>query len=264
MISLRYTVAMLHYNEFGTDNHGPPLLVAHGLFGSARNWGVIAKRLGDTRHVIVVDMRNHGDSPFEASHSYPDLANDLAEVIRAKGGKADVLGHSMGGKSAMMLALLHPDLIRKLIIADIAPVGYGHTQTPLIDAMEALDLTTIDTRQQADAALKESVPETGVRAFLLQSLDLRATPKRWRLNHAALRQHMEAIIGFPEIIDQTFQGPTFFLAGATSDYIRPEHRPLIKSLFPAARFAKIPGAGHWLHADKPREFEAAVRVFLDA
>ncbi|WP_039019022.1 alpha/beta fold hydrolase [Halocynthiibacter namhaensis] len=254
---------MLHTVEFGAEHGGTPLLIAHGLFGSARNWGVIAKRLADTRRVITVDMRNHGSSPFDPAHSYPDLADDLAEVIRATGGCADVLGHSMGGKAAMMLALAHPELLRKLIVADIAPVGYGHTQTPLIDAMETLDLSMITSRQDADAALTASVPEAGVRAFLLQSLDLRTGPKAWRLNHTALRTHMDAIIGFPETADQSFPGPTFFLSGAASDYLRPEHRPLIKSLFPAARFAKIPGAGHWLHADKPREFEAAVRVFLD-
>lgn len=255
---------MLHFAHSGTEHPGTPLLIAHGLFGSARNWGVIAKRLADTRPVITVDMRNHGSSPFEDSHSYTDMANDLATVIRATGGKADVLGHSMGGKAAMMLALTHPDLVQKLIVADIAPVGYGHTQTPLIDAMEALDLTTITSRQSADAALAPAIPEPSVRAFLLQSLDLRATPKAWRLNHAALRTHMNAIIGFPDITPTPFDGPAFFLSGATSDYVRPEHRPRIKSLFPAARFAKIPGAGHWLHADKPREFEAVVRVFLDA
>lgn len=259
---LRYINFMLNYVEYGTEHGGTPLLIAHGLFGSARNWGVIAKRLADTRHVIAVDMRNHGQSDFGNSHTYEDMAADLAEVIRAVGGQADVLGHSMGGKAAMMLALTWLDLVRKLIVADIAPVGYGHTQTPLIDAMEALDLAAITSRQEADTALTAAVPEAGVRAFLLQSLDLRADPKAWRLNHTALRAHMDAVIGFPALGDQIFDGPVFFLSGATSDYVRPEHRPLIKTHFPAARFAKIPGAGHWLHADKPREFEAAVRVFL--
>jgi len=255
---------MLNYVEYGTDHGGVPLLIVHGLFGSARNWGVIAKRLADTRHVIAVDMRNHGHSAAQDSHTYEDMAGDLAEVIRVKGGQADVLGHSMGGKAAMMLALTWPDLVRKLIVADIAPVGYSHTQTPLIDAMEAQDLTQITSRQDADAALTAAVPEAGVRAFLLQSLDLRADPKIWKLNHKALRNHMANIIGFPDLSGTSFEGPAFFLSGATSDYVRPEHRPLIKAMFPAARFAKLPNAGHWLHADKPREFEAAVRVFLDA
>ncbi|GFE63486.1 alpha/beta fold hydrolase [Litoreibacter roseus] len=232
------------------------LLIAHGLFGSARNWGVIAKRLSDDRQVIAVDMRNHGTSPNEKTHTYQDLAEDLTGEIQ---GKFDVLGHSMGGKAAMTLALKYPHKINRLIIADIAPVGYAHSQNHLIDAMEGLDLSQITARSDADKALKTAIPEAAVRAFLLQSLDLKA--KKWLLNLPVLRQHMPDIIGFPEIGGQ-FDGPTLFLSGAASDYVLPEHRAQIKPLFPNAKFAKIPGAGHWLHAEKPREFEAAVRAFL--
>jgi esterase len=131
---------MLNTLIHGEDTSQPPLLIAHGLFGSARNWGVLAKRLSDTRRVLAVDMRNHGASPWEDSHTYPDLAADLAEVIAAHGGVADVVGHSMGGKAAMALALGHPRTVRRLVVADIAPVAYGHTQQPMIDAMRAVDL----------------------------------------------------------------------------------------------------------------------------
>lgn len=250
---------MLSATHHGSATGGVPLLIAHGLFGSARNWGVIAKRLADSRSVVTVDMRNHGESPWFDSHSYNDMARDLAQVIGS--GPMDVCGHSMGGKAAMVLALTHPELVRKLVVADIAPVSYSHTQGHLIEAMKAVDLSTIDSRTDADQALAPLVVDTTVRAFLLQSLALRDQPKRWRLNLDVLARNMDQIIGFPEVSGR-FDGPTLFLSGADSDYVRPEHRDRIKMLFPAARFAKLPGAGHWLHADKPREFEAALRAFL--
>ena len=251
---------MLNVISQGQDTR-PAILIAHGLFGSARNWGVIAKRLSATRRVLTVDMRNHGESPWCDSHSYADLAEDLAAVIGDHGGQADVLGHSMGGKAAMALALLHPGAVRRLIVADIAPVAYGHTQQHLIDAMRAVDLSRVDTRGDADRQLAAHVTQDGVRAFLLQSLDVKA--KRWRLNLDILERFMPDILGWPDLVGQ-FEGPALFLSGALSDYVQPDHRPTIKALFPEAKFAKIPGAGHWLHADKPREFEASIAAFFGA
>jgi len=245
----------------GAPTAQPPLLIVHGLFGSARNWGVIARRLSDARQVIAVDMRNHGDSPWTEAHGYDDLAHDLATVIRANGGRADVLGHSMGGKAAMQLALTQPALLRRLIVADIAPVAYGHSQSHLVQALQSLPLAGLTTRGEADAQLAEAIPDDGTRAFLLQSLDLKAKPPRWKLNLSLLEEEMDRITGWPGTEGQ-FDGPTLFLAGANSEYIQPEHREIIKALFPNAKQAKIPGAGHWLHAEKPREFEAAIRAFL--
>lgn len=239
----------------------PPLLIAHGLFGSARNWGVIARRLAESRDVLAVDMRNHGTSPRSEVHRYPEMAADLAEVIEAHGGLADVVGHSMGGKAAMMLALTRPERVRRLVVADIAPVGYGHDQRQHIDTMEALDLAGVTTRGEADRRLAALLDDAGLRAFFLQSLDLKADPPRWRLNLPVLRQEMPQILGWPEVSGQ-FDGPVLFLSGGESRYVLPEHRETIRGLFPAARFAKIPGAGHWLHAEKPREFEETLRVFL--
>jgi esterase len=217
---------------------------------------VIAKRLAETRRVVAVDMRNHGDSPWAEVHDYPAMAADLAGVID---GRWDVLGHSMGGKAAMVLALAHPDKVHRLVVADIAPVPYGHTQAHLVAAMAGLDLSGIATRGDADRALAADVEDPGVRAFLLQSLDVRE--KRWRLNLEVLGREMPKILSFPEV-DGQFGGPVLFLSGANSSYVLPEHRDRIRALFPAARFAKIPGAGHWLHAEKPREFEAAVAAYL--
>lgn len=241
---------------------GPtPLLIAHGLFGSGRNWGVIAKRLSSERTVIAVDMRNHGTSPWHDSHTYPEMAEDLAQVIRAEGGPMAVLGHSMGGKAAMMLALLHPELVERLIVGDIAPVAYDHDQSRYIAAMRGVDLSRVEKRSDAEAQLAGMVDDPTLPAFFTQSLDLKE--RRWRLNLDALSDQMPHILGFPQI-EATFDKPTLFLTGATSHYVQPAHRARIKALFPAARFAKIPGAGHWLHAEKPREFEAAVRAWLAA
>jgi len=241
---------------YGQAGDHPPLLIAHGLFGSARNWGVIARRLAGARRVVVVDMRNHGDSPWAEAHDYESISEDLAELID---GRWDVLGHSMGGKAAMVLALRHPEKVNRLVVADIAPVAYGHTQAHLVEAMAALDLSAATSRGEADRALAASVEDPGVRAFLLQSLDVKE--RRWRLNLDVLGREMQKILSFPEI-EGHFDGPALFLFGGNSTYVLPEHRARIRALFPEARFAKIPGAGHWLHAEKPREFEAAVSAFL--
>ena len=252
---------MLNTILHGTEGAKPPLLIVHGLYGSGRNWGVIAKRLSDERQVIAVDQRNHGDSPWTERHGYEDMAGDLAEVIEAHGGKADVLGHSMGGKAAMVLALTRPELVNRLILADIAPVAYDHSQIQYIEAMRAVDLGSIEKRSDAKDQLARHVPEPTLRSFFTQSLDIKE--KRWKLNLDLLAEEMPKIIGFPEI-EGRFDGPTLFLSGGESDYVAPEHRARIKALFPESRFAKIPGAGHWLHAEKPREFEAAVRAYLAA
>ena len=235
----------------------PDLLIAHGLFGSARNWGVIQKRLSDEFRVTAVDMRNHGDSGWSDDHSYEALAEDLAETLQ---GPSHVMGHSMGGKAAMALALAHPDLVDRLIVADIAPVAYTHTQAHLVEAMKSLDLDAITTRRGADEMLAEHVDTKGVRAFLLQSLDVQN--RRWQLNLDVLGREMPKIVGWPGITG-SFPRPALFLSGADSDYVTPDSRAAILDLFPKARFASIPDAGHWLHAEKPREVEAAIRAFLD-
>ncbi|MEQ9258795.1 MAG: alpha/beta fold hydrolase [Roseovarius sp.] len=250
---------MLNVIEHGIPTEAPTLLIAHGLYGSGRNWGVIAKRLSDARQVLAVDMRNHGRSPWEKSHAYPDLAADLAEVIEAHGGPMDVLGHSMGGKAAMVLALTRPELVNRLIVADIAPVPYSHDQSQHIAAMRRLDLSKIERRSDAQEMLAEHVEDPTLQSFFLQSLDVKEG--RWLLNLDVLEAEMPRIIGFPRM-EGAFEGDALFLSGAGSDYVRREDRPEIKRLFPRARFAKIPGAGHWLHAEKPREFEAAVRGWL--
>lgn len=251
---------MLNQIIHGDPTDQPALLIVHGLYGSGRNWGVIAKRLSDQRQVIAVDQRNHGHSPWHSTHSYEDMAEDLAQVIRAHGAPMDVLGHSMGGKAAMVLALKHPDLVNRLIVADVAPVAYGHSQMQYIEAMKSVDLSRIEKRSDAEAQLRAVVDDPTLPVFFTQSLDVPG--RKWRLNLDVLAQDMDKILGFPQLTGP-FLRPVLFLSGASSNYVQSQHRDTIKSLFPNASFAKIPGAGHWLHAEKPREFEAAMRVWLN-
>lgn len=251
---------MLAQTEYGTDHGGTPLVIAHGLFGSARNWGGIAKRLGSDRHVVTVDLRNHGESGWFDTHRYEDLATDLSQTIISLGGSADLLGHSMGGKAAMTLALTQPDHVRQLIVADIAPVAYTHSQRPYLEAMQTLDLGGLKSRSQADKRLAQTIPDGAIRAFLLQSLDL--AEGRWRINLDVLDREMDEVMGFPDL-PGSYPGPTLFLSGGASDYVQGAHRDRIRALFPKARFVTLPGAGHWLHAERPDDFEATMRAFLD-
>ena len=249
---------MLNYMTFG-DEKSPPVMIVHGLYGSGRNWGVIAKRLSDQFFVITVDLRNHGDSPWLDTHNYHVMADDLVEVINSLNIKPNIIGHSMGGKAAMVLALKRPNLVRNLIIADIAPVKYEHDQSQFIEAMQKVDLSKVEKRSDATLALSKFVEDKSLQNFFTQSLDIKA--KRWKLNLKVLRSEMSEILSFPKI-ESEFSGHSLFLKGEKSDYIKPEHRKLIKSLFTKARFATFKEAGHWLHAEKPREFESTARLFF--
>ncbi len=251
---------MLNVIEYGTRTEHPDLLIVHGLFGSGRNWGAVAKRLVSERRVVSVDQRNHGQSPWNDSHSYEDMAADLAQVIEDQGAPMDVMGHSMGGKAAMVLALTRPELVNRLIIADISPVAYPPEPNTNIDAMRSLDLNSVSKRSDAVEQLATTISDPTLRSFFTQSLDL--ANKRWRLNLDVLEAEMGKIRGFPDVAG-SYSGPTLFLSGSLSDYVTPDHRPTIRALFPHARFAKVTGAGHWLHAEKPREYIQTVQAWLD-
>lgn len=250
---------MLNIIEHGLERANPPLLIIHGLYGSARNWSVIAKRLSDQHYVTAVDQRNHGDSQWFDTHTYIDMANDLIEVAQHIGRPLNVVGHSMGGKAAMVLALLRPDLVNRLLVADIAPIAYGHDQSQYIKAMQSVDLTRVQKRSDAVEQLAEMVEDSTLQSFFTQSLDVAG--KRWKLNLDVLGRNMHHILGFPNI-QGSFRGPTLFLSGNESPYVQDDGKARAKAFFPNARFAKLKGAGHWLHAEKPREFEAAVRHYF--
>ena len=242
----------------------PPLLIAHGLFGSARNFQTLGKRLATTRRVVIVDMRNHGQSPWHEDNSYHALADDLADAIaRLCGGRAVVLGHSMGGKAAMALGLTEPDMVEALIAADIAPVPHEHTHLDYIEAMKAVDLSRVRRRSDAEPMLAEAIPEAPLRAFILQNLVLEEGRARWRINLDALEDNMEALLGFPEDVPEpAYDGPAYFLRGGKSPYVPPETHPRIRAFFPEAEIDTLEGAGHWLHAERPDAFVEKVDRWL--
>ena len=250
--------------EYTVVGEGPPILILHGLFGSARNWSSFAKSLAETHRVYALDLRNHGTSPWSSVMSYREMAEDVRDFMARHGvAGAAVLGHSMGGKTAMLLALLHGDAVGALCVVDIAPVPYGHTHLPFIEAMQAVDLSGVTRRSQANEQLKSSIEDPMLRNFLLQNLMTKDGALAWRINLAALAANMDALIGFPtETEGRSYNGPTLFAAGAESDYVRPDHHEAITRLFPAAEIHVIPNAGHWVHAEQPAALCARVESFL--
>jgi len=262
------TLSLAHLEHPAAEAEtAPPLLIAHGLFGSARNFNSLGRRLATNRRVVMVDMRNHGQSPWDPVHSYPALAEDLADAVeRLCGGKAAVLGHSMGGKAAMTLALTYPELLEAVIVADIAPVPHmTHSHWPYIRAMRDLDLGSITRRSDADPMLADAIPDNTLRGFLLQNLFVEDGRARWRINLAALEANMESLVDFPDDLpEQAFDGPAFFLYGERSPYVPPETHPRIRAYFPWAEIDGLAEAGHWLHAERPDAFVASVGGWLDA
>lgn len=250
---------ILHTIESG---QGPPVALLHGLFGSARNLGVVQRALAPRFRVLAMDMRNHGASAHAAAMDYPAMAADVLETLDQRAAlPAALVGHSMGGKAAMMAALLHADQVTRLVVADIAPVAYEHHNAEIAAAMLTLRLSPGLTRAAADAALAKAVPDAGLRAFLLQNLQFGAHPT-WRIGLREIAAAMPVIEGWDAPADAVYRGPTLFLAGASSDYVRPEDRPAIRALFPAARFVTLKHAGHWLHADNPAGFVSVLEAFL--
>jgi esterase len=240
-----------------------PLLILHGLLGSARNWGGVVKALGETRRVLALDMPNHGSSPWTEIMDYPFMARELAAVIDHLGGRAAVMGHSMGGKAAMTLALTRPEMVERLVVVDIAPVTYTHTFAPFIKSMRGVALGEMTSRGEVEAVLARTILDKGVRAFLMQNLEGGAGGYRWRPNLAVLGAHMPDIMGFPDFPDgTTYDGPTLFVAGETSEYIRPAYEDVITALFPNSQTVEVTGAGHWVHADNPAAFMSAIGSFL--
>jgi esterase len=253
---------ILHAVERGA---GRPVALLHGLFGQAVNFATVQRRLAERFRVLALDLRNHGASPRAPTMTLTEMAADVQETLRAAEAlPCALVGHSLGGKVAMTVALQAPAAVGRLLVADIAPAaypGHGAQYARYLAAMAAVPLTPGLTRAAADAALAPAVPDAAVRAFLLQSLRLDAAP-RWRINLVAIGAGLPAILGWSAPEGATFDGPTLFLSGARSDYVRPEHRASIRALFPRARFAVMKGAGHWLHADDPDGFVAAVEALL--
>ncbi len=243
-----------------TMGAGEPLVLLHGLFGRGRNFGVVQRRLAARFRVMALDLRNHGDSPRDPHMEYPAMAADVLETLAAANAlPCHLLGHSLGGKVAMAAALARPDAVRRLIVADIAPVRYPPHFRTIIAAMRAMDLPPNMTRAAADRALADAVPDAAMRGFLLQNLLTGATPA-WRIPLDVLAAALDGIAQWP--VRGSYPGPTLFLAGGRSDYVLAEHRAAIRTQFPAAEFQTLPAAGHWLHADDPDGFVTTVTAFL--
>ncbi len=241
---------------------GRPVALLHGLFGSAANFGTVQKRLAERHRVIALDLRNHGASPHAPHMSYPAMAEDVLETLRARNAlPCSVVGHSMGGKVAMAAALEAPGAITRLMVADIAPVRYPPAYRPYAAAMAAVPLHPALTRIEADRSLAASIDNPAIRAFLLQNLRFGPQPG-WRINLPVITSCLPLIEDWPDLDENAYNGQVLFVAGARSDYILPEHRPVIRMLFPAAIFATLKHAGHWLHADNPDGFVSLVDAFV--
>lgn len=247
--------------EYGA---GPPLAILHGLFGSGRNWAGIAQHLAANHRVIALDLRNHGASAWADAMDYPAMAEDVQETLVALGHRRfALLGHSMGGKTAMTLSLAHPDAVERLVVVDIAPVAYPPRHLPYVKAMRAIDLMGVKRRAELDGALAAAVPAPAERAFLLQNLVFDDGKARWRINLEAIENAMPDLVGFPTPPSGgIYRKPTLFIAGGRSDFVQPAHEPAIRRLFPEARILRVETAGHWVHAEQPQAFLAAVEPFL--
>ncbi len=246
---------------------GPPVILLHGLFGAGKNLGALARGLSKGFRVISLDMRNHGASPHAAAMDFPAQAADVAETMAHLGiGHAAILGHSMGGKAAMRLALDQPNRVDALVAMDVAPIAYRHDFTPQLEGMRNIPLVAGLTRQQADAAMASAVADPSLRAFLLNNLLLGETP-RWRLGLEEIAAAMPDILGWAEAPDAerrapAYDKPALFLHGALSDYVDAAGRAAIAARFPLAEIVAVPETSHWLHAERPEAVLQAVEAFL--
>ncbi|MDD5273391.1 MAG: alpha/beta fold hydrolase [Methylovulum sp.] len=251
----------LAFEVFGTATGQPPLIILHGFFASSRTWRLLAGKLADKRQVYVLDMRNHGASEHHPVMDYPTMAADVLHFMNRQGiASASLLGHSMGGKTAMWFALNYPDYIDKLVVVDIAPVSYTHSFASLIAALKSLPLTGLDNRKQAETYLAAAIPDLSYRQFLLQNLLLDNGVYRWRVDLDIFARAADAIVAFPPAQHlQPFSGQTLFVKGADSAYMQAAHTT---ALFPTGQMTVIAKAGHWLHVQQPQAFLAEVGRFL--
>jgi esterase len=258
-------MTLLHHLDQG---QGRPLVILHGLFGTLDNWHSLARRwaIEANLRVISVDLRNHGRSFHSREHSYALMAQDVLQLLDhlSLGNDVTLMGHSMGGKTAMRLALDHPGRLAQLIVVDIAPrFSNMEHQDDIVAGLQAVNLAALTTRQEADAALAQHIPQLGVRQFLLKNL-YRAEDNSfaWRINLPALTASLAAI-GEETVGATPFMKPTLFIRGGKSDYITPEDKLVgIPALFPNSQVATVMDAGHWVHAEKPDEMFELVRNFV--
>jgi len=249
----------LHYRNIG---EGEPLIILHGLFGSADNWQTLGKKFAENFSVYFVDQRNHGHSPHTEEFNYEAMAADLHELISDLGlSQVNLLGHSMGGKTCIEFAKNHSDLINKMIIVDISQKGYPLHHDALLDGMNSMNLATIKSRSEADLYLSQTISDVGVRQFLLKNLYwIEPGQLAWRINLPVLSRKISEIVD--EIVFDHIDLPTLFIRGGKSNYILESDYKMIHSKFTSSEIITIEEAGHWVHAESPVGFYQTVVDFL--
>jgi pimeloyl-ACP methyl ester carboxylesterase len=251
----------LNYTLVG---EGPPLLILHGLFGSGDNWLSIAKKIAGRFSCILPDLPNHGDSPKLKDFDYPHIAEALQSFLREHfDTPMIVMGHSMGGKAAMALALENPDAVSKLIVVDMAPKTYPAGHEEILDAMRSVDLSEVSARRDADEQLARNIPNAAVRAFLLKNLRGKDSKYSWRIDLDLLKRRYSDILDWP-YDSGTYENPVLFIRGEQSNYIGDEDMHTAQSFFPAAELRTVPDTGHWLHAEKTDRFLDIFSRFIDS
>lgn len=256
------TPLQLNYRSMG-DPDAPPVILLHGLLGSANNWLGVARHLTDAYHVVMLDLRNHGASPHAKPMNYPAMVADVSALIqRLELENVSLVGHSMGGKVAMWLALTQPERVSRLAVVDIAPVSYDNRFKDIFAGLNALDLSILEDRNSADDQLSNWVSDRRVRQYLLQNLQKTQNGWRWRCNLDLIEGDLDVLMGFPEASDKSYQGGCMFIYGARSNYVTEDQFNRIRTLFPYARMRAIHGAGHWVYVDQAALFMNALTSFL--
>ena len=253
----------LSFRQYGES--GTAVVILHGLFGSSRNWESFARKLSNSFRVFNMDLRNHGESPHIEIMDYPSMAADVHSFLDRQGlENAILLGHSMGGKAAMWLALSNSQRVQGLIIVDIAPVVYPNRFETILSHLNSLPLADVQSRQDADKLLSRQIADRSLRLFLLQNLMNTGTNYQWRINLPAIGEGLADISSFPDLEKSvTFNRKTLFIRGANSDYITPSHHPTLRKMFPEAEIYTIADAGHWVHAEQPEALYVMITDFLE-
>lgn len=243
---------------------GPPLIILHGLFGSSVNWRRIGRFLAEQHRVLALDLRNHGRSTHAETMSYAEMVDDLFALMAGKDlSRATLLGHSMGGKVAMLAALQQPERVHELVAVDIAPVAYQRDYGQLITALQSVDLDRVARRADADVQLAHRIADIRLRSFLLQNLVSEAGRYQWRIHLPAIARALPELLGFPNLSpSRRSWAKSLFVRGEQSDYVVPEHYSAIQARFPMAEIVTIAGASHWVHADQPERFQSVLQRFL--
>lgn len=242
---------------------GAPLVLLHGLFGSNENLRGIARALSNRFTIYGMDLRNHGRSPHAESMDYAELAADVRDTLDAHGLNAPtILGHSLGGKTAMELALSAPRRVSGLVAVDIAPIAYDRRHDEELEALHELDLSAVRSRGDADAALADQIPNPAIRQLLLKNLSRTDNGFTWRIPLGTIYAEYAKIAAAPSSAGP-YDGPTLFIRGGNSDYLPEAAEPTIRERFPEARIATIPDAAHWIHVDAPEAFLDVLKGFLD-